>query len=201
MRKLLLAGTWLAAIALVWAAPAHAQKGRTMAVLVPGAGGPVPQDFLMRNRGRFTAAGIETEVATSVGQAASIVRARQQSGRKVVVVGMSKGAPTAAAAAASSGAAGLVLVSGIYNRAMAALGSPARLPRTLVVEHRRDECPLTLPEYAQNFVRWAHGKASIRWIDTRGEPVRRPCGPFAAHGFFTKDGPAVSAIIGFIKSR
>jgi hypothetical protein len=95
----------------------------------------------------------------------------------------------------------VVLVSGVYEEAIANLGSPARLPPTLVVHHVADECPLTSPAAARRFVAWSKGKASIRWINTRGVPQGRVCGARHAHGFFQQDGPAVSAILGFIRAR
>lgn len=185
--------------ALLSASPALAQ-GPT-AILIPGAGGPVPGDFLMRNIASFQAAGIQTQVATSAGQAAAAARAIARTGGRAVIVGMSRGAPTAAAAAASGApVAGVVLVSGVYRDAMRALGSPAALPQALVVHHRRDQCPLTTPAAAQAFVAWTGGRASLAWIDTQGQPDGRPCGPFGAHGFFRNDAPAIGAIIGFIRS-
>ena len=48
---------------------------------------------------------------------------------------------------------------------------------------------------------WSGGKASIRWIDINGVSEGRYCGAKAAHGFYQKDGPAISALIGFIKAR
>lgn len=182
------------------AASGAAGQGR-VAVLVPGAAGPVPHDFLMRNRDRIEAAGISTVVAVSAGEAAAAAASARQSGARVVIVGMSKGASAAAQAAASSQAAGVVLVSGIYEEVKAALGSPGSLAPALVVHHREDDCPLTLPEAAQDFVRWSGGRARLQWVSTRGEPHPRRCGPFGAHGFYMQDGPAVSAIVRFVRSR
>jgi len=44
------------------------------------------------------------------------------------------------------------LVSGIYRRAMARLGSSVNLPPTLLVHHPRDTCRFTLPESAREFM-------------------------------------------------
>ena len=180
-------------------APAQAQ---TLAILMPGAGGAVPGDFLMRNQARIEAAGIQTLVTTSSSQAASVSQTELAKGRKVVIVGMSLGATHVASALASGAKVrGAVLVSGVYEQAKANLGSPALLPTTLMIHHSADACRLTTPEIARSFQQWAGGKATIRWINTRGGEDPRPCGPRGAHGFFMQDGPAVSAIINFIKSR
>jgi predicted esterase len=185
---------------------ASAQQGRTVAILMPGAGGGTPGDFLVRNRRRIGGAGIETRLTTSPSEAAEIARAEQQKGRKVVIVGMSLGAQHAGQALALGAPAnGVVFVSGMLNEAASALGSPAKLPATLIVHHRHDVCQYTLPSVATSFQKWSGGKARVVWIDTTGTPPPGPkggpCRPFGAHGFFAKDGPAVSAIVGFIRSR
>jgi hypothetical protein len=119
-----------------------------------------------------------------------------------VIVGMSRGAGDAAAAiAAGARPAGVVLVSGVYARAMAALGTPDKLPTTLVVHHARDICRFTLPGAATEFVAWTRGRATLQWINTEGEPSDNPCNARGAHGFFRKDGPAVAAIVAFVRAR
>jgi len=54
---------------------------------------------------------------------------------------------------------------------------------------------------ASRFVAWTGGKARIQWINTTGQPSNNPCNAQGAHGFFKQDGPAVSAIISFVKSH
>lgn len=173
-----------------------------VAILLPGAGGPVPSDFLIRNQGSFSAAGIETAVATSPGEAVSLTAAQRQRGRSVVLVGMSRGASMAAAALASGApASGVVFVSANLDAVTSRLGAPSTLPPTLVVHHRADACGSTPPEGVGRFTRWAGGRASVQWINTTGTPARNPCGPFGAHGFFTQDAPAVSAVLSFVRSK
>ena len=200
MRDLLYAAS-LAALLLISSDNAFAQSGK-LAVLMPGAGGAVPIDFLVRNEGRIRAAGIDTVITTSPAQAASLVRAAVEKKRKVFLLGMSRGArDVAQAIQAGARPTGVVFVSGGLNAAKGILGSPAALPATLVIHHRRDECDRTRPADAQSFVAWAGGKATLRWIDNKGPPVPNPCGPRGAHGFYLEDGPAVSAILGFIQAR
>ncbi len=181
---------------------AGAATAANVTVLMPGSGGIVPGDFLVRNEARIKGAGIRTIVTTSSSTAAETIAAEAAQGHKVVLVGMSKGTVDAAAAlAAGAKPAGVVFVSGIYSRVMPTLGSPDRLPATLVVHHSNDVCKFTLPSGANEFVVWAHGKARLQWINTTGEPSENPCNARGAHGFFRQDGPAVSAIIAFIRSR
>lgn len=195
----------MALMALLLAAGARAEAAfakTPIAVLVPGAGGAVPIDFLIRNKQRFAAAGIQTVTASSLRGIVSIARDEEIKGRKIVVVAMSRGT-LAAASALASGAkvAGVVFVSGMYSRIKSRLGSPSHLPRTLVVHHRHDACRLTPPSAVGGFVAWAGGRASVRWINTSGTATGRPCGPRDAHAFFMNDRPAVAAIVAFIRAR
>jgi len=173
-----------------------------VAVLMPGSSGIVPGDFLVRNEGRFKGAGIRTIMTTSPSNAAEAVAAEIAQGRKIVMVGMSKGTVDVASALASGARpSGVVFVSGIHARVMATLGSPGVLPATLVVHHSQDICRFTSPSDASRFVAWSGGKARIQWINTTGQPSQNPCNAQGAHGFFKQDGPAVSAVISFVKSH
>ena len=181
------------------ASPAAAAN---VAVLMPGSGGITPGDFLVRNEGRFQGAGIRTIMTTSPSSAAQAIAAETSQGRKIVIVGMSKGSVDVASALASGARpSGAVFVSGIHSTVMATLGSPDRLPATLVVHHSQDGCRRTPPGDASRFVAWSGGKARIQWITTTGAPSSNPCNAAGAHGFFKQDGPAISAIISFIKSH
>ena len=190
------------AVAIAVGVPSAAQAQSRVAILMPGAGGVHPGDFLIRNQAQIESAGIRTIVTTSPAEAASISQAETAKGNKVVLVGMSRGVTHAASALASGAKVnGAVFVSGGYEQAKANLGSPSRLPTTLMIHHAADQCRLTSPESARSFAQWSGGKATIRWIDNTGVAEGRPCGPRGAHGFFQKDGPAVSTIISFVKSR
>lgn len=173
-----------------------------LAILMPGAGGATESDFLVRNKGRIGGSGVSVVVTTSSGQAASVSQSASDQGRKVILVGMSRGSiDVANALAAGARANGVVLVSGAYDKVRSSLGSPSRLPTTLVIHHRNDECHVTPASAVAPFVAWSSGRASTHWIDNQGAPAPNPCGPRGAHGFFMKDGAAVSAINRFISSR
>jgi predicted esterase len=192
----------LSTLAIAWLSQFGPAAAANVAVLMPGSGGGTPGDFLVRNEGRFSAAGIRTMMTTSPSSAAEMIAAETSQGRKVVIVGMSKGAVDVASALASGAKpSGAVFVSGIHSMVMATLGSPARLPPTLVVHHSQDACRRTAPSDASRFVAWSGGKARVQWINTTGEPSSNPCNAQGAHGFFRQDGPAASAIIGFVKSH
>jgi hypothetical protein len=191
----------IAAALLAGSSVAHAQRG-TLAILIPGSGGIQPNDFLIRNEARFAAAGIETKATTSSSEAVSLASAARASGRKAVIVGMSLGGlATASAVAAGAPANGVVFVSSDLNTVSAQIGGAAKLPPTLVVHHRHDGCRRTPPTAVEPFLRWSGGRARVSWIDTTGDNNTDPCRASSAHGFYRNDGPAVSAIIGFIRSR
>ncbi len=181
---------------------AFSQSNKPVAILIPGAGGITPADFLIRNKGRISGSGIEVKVTTSGSRAASIVREMKKKKRTVVIVAMSRGG-LAAASAISSGPRpdGLVLVSTMLRRISGRIGSASHLPATLIIHHRHDQCHLTPPRGVGSFRNWAGGKARVRWIDTEGRGRGRKCGPFGAHGFYRKDGAAISSIVSFIQSR
>ena len=173
-----------------------------VAILMPGAGGAVPSDFLVRNQSRIGGKGVRTVVTTSSSEAASISQQEAASGSKVILVAMSRGAVDAAGAVAGGAKLnGLVIVSGVLREARQTLGSPSLLPRTLLIHNKNDACELTQPQFAQEFAAWSGGRASVRWVNVSGPPVPRECGPFGAHGFHRQDGGAVAAINGFINAR
>jgi hypothetical protein len=175
-------------------------NAQTAAILIPGAGGPVPIDFLMRNRSAFEGAGVETFVVTSPKEAVGLAAKIKVANRRVVMVGMSRGGWMAAGALAMGARVdGVVFVSAGLDQARQRIGSPARLPPALVVHHREDACDKTRPQEVPGFVAWSAGRARVVWIDTQGREAPNPCGPRGAHGFYLQDGPAVRAILSFVR--
>ena len=124
--------------------------------------------------------------------------------RPVTVVATSKG--TLRAAHGIAGGAkpdALVLTAGFLTDGSGSrqnvaniLGSPRLLPRTLVIAHRHDSCRFTLPAGVEPFIRWAGGKASVKWLDG-GMDSGDPCQARGYHGFNGLDGEVVSAAAGF----
>ena len=159
----------LTTLIFAWSVQVGAATAANIAVLMPGSRGIVPGDFLVRNEARIKGAGIRTILTTSSATAAETVAAEAAQGHKVVIVGMSRGTVDAAVAlAAGARPAGVVFVSGVYSLVMATLGTPDKLPATLVIHHSHDGCKLTLPSGATEFVTWTRGKARLQWINTDG---------------------------------
>lgn len=190
--------------------PASGQSARAPAalVLIPGAGGAHPQDFLVMSQPIFRAHGLETQMTTSASQAASLIADYKSKGFRVTLVGMSLGAVTAAQVIAGGTkpdavvfAAGGLLPPGTPNGSvLETLGDPTRLPRTLVLHHRADECFLTPPDAVPGFVRWSRGKARVHWIQGGGG-FGPPCRPNTPHTFNGRTEAAAGAIAAFAKSR
>lgn len=200
----------IAAFLLLWGGAAFAQPARlpVALVLIPGAGGVHPQDFLVISQPIFRAAGLETEMTTSASQAASLVADFKSKGYRVTLVGMSLGAVTAAQAVAGGArpdavvfAAGGLLPPGTPNGSVVeTLGNPASLPRTLVLHHRNDACHLTPPQAVPDFVRWSRGKARTAWI-SGGGGSGPPCRPNSPHTFTGRTEAAAAAIVNFARGR
>jgi hypothetical protein len=81
--------------------------------------------------------------------------------------------------------------SGSSENVVNILGSPAKLPRTLVIEHRHDGCKFTRPAGVEPFVRWTRGKARVVWVDG-GTTFGNPCKAHSHHGFNGLDSRIVS---------
>jgi dienelactone hydrolase len=201
----------VAAICLIaGVTPSVAQSPRqpSALVLIPGAGGAHPSDFLVLSTGLFQSAGLQTEMTTSASQAASLVADFKARGMRVTLVGMSLGAVTAAQALAAGArpdrvvfAAGGLLPPGTPNGSVRdTLGDPALLPPTLVLHHREDACRLTPPEAIPEFIRWTRGRARASWIVGGGGPGF-PCRPNTPHTFTGRERAAAGAIINFARGR
>jgi len=177
---------------------------RPLAILMPGGSGAVKAtDFLVRNRARFEQAGFEIVYASTAGQALKAARRGRKNGQKVFFLGISLGVSRAAAAfAAGAPVDAAVFLSGAYSLARVEIGSPGKLPPTLMVHHRADGCATTTPASAEAFRAWAGGKvARLVWISSTGNDLNWSCGPKGAHGFYENDAEALAAAIAFLKSR
>ena len=173
-------------------------------ILMPGGSGvPKSDGFLIRNRARLERAGFQIAVSSNSGQTLQAAKGARAKGRKVFLIGISLGVSRAAAALkAGAPIDAVVFYSGAYSAAQQELGSPRKLPPTLMVHHRQDKCPVTTPASAEAFKRWAGGRVTqLVWISSSGDTHHWICGPKAAHGFFEKDIKPIAAAIRFLKGR
>lgn len=160
---------------------------------------------LVRTREAYAARGFAVLVPEGNVDVAAAVEAMRKYG-SVTLVGTSRGTQRAARGiAAGARPTRLVLTSGFLSDASgdsdnveAILGSPDRLPPTLVIQHRHDECRRTQPAGVAPFLAWARGRARVEWLDG-GVSEGNPCQPAAHHGFNGLDGRVVSAVAGFAR--
>jgi hypothetical protein len=188
---------------------------RASVILMPGgdgyiAAGPggtigkLKGNQLVRTRNAYLAQGLAVLVVDADVNLARAVDYMAAIKRPVTVVATSKG--TLRAAHGIAGGAkpdALVLTSGFLTdrsgsrqNVLNILGSPRLLPRTLVIAHRHDSCRFTLPAGVEPFIRWAGGKASVKWLEG-GMDSGDPCQARGHHGFNGLDGEVVSAAAGF----
>jgi hypothetical protein len=182
---------------------------RASVILMPGGDGAIRAgeqgeihglmgNQLVRTRHAYAARGLAVlvvDAGTDLGSAVEYMAAIK---RPVTVIGTSMGTIRAAQGIARGARPNaLVLTSGLLspesgsgNNVMSILGSPASLPRTLVIHHRQDGCRLTLPAGVEPFIKWSAGRARAAWV-SGGNDEGNPCEALAHHGFNGLDGQIV----------
>ena len=159
---------------------------------------------LVRTRHAYAARGLAVlvvDASTDLGSAVEYMAAIK---RPVTVIGTSRGTLRAAQGIARGARPdALVLTSGFLSRdsgssenVMAILGSPAALPRTLVIHHSADSCRATLPAGVEPFIKWSAGRARVSWV-SGGKEEGDPCQAAGHHGFNGLDGQIVGLAAGF----
>ena len=188
---------------------------RASVVLMPGGDGQIAAgpggsigrlkgNQLVRTRKAYEAHGLAVLVVDAdVNLKAAVDYMRAIKG-PVTVVGTSRGTLRAAEGiAAGAHPDALVLTSGFLSaesgsgqNVMGILGSPSRLPRTLVIHHRQDGCRVTQPAGVEPFIKWSAGRARVVWVDG-GSDSGNPCQARGHHGFAGLDGKVVGLAAGF----
>ncbi|SRR6266566_6593416 len=188
---------------------------RASVILMPGGSGVIAAgdhgdihglnfNQLVRTRQAYAARGLAVLVVDAGTPLAAAVQYMAAIKRPVTVIATSRG--TIRAAEGIAGGArpdALVLTSGLLSpesgsgqNVMSILGSPAALPRTLVIHHRQDGCKLTLPAGVDPFVKWSAGRARAVWV-SGGTDQGDPCEAGAHHGFNGQDGRVAGIAAGF----
>ena len=153
---------------------------------------------LVRTRHAYAARGLAVMVTDVDTDLAGAVKYMAAIKRPVTVIATSRGTLRAAEGIARGARPdALVLTSGLLSPAsgsgqnvMSIIGSPASLPRTLVIHHRQDSCNLTLPAGVDPFIKWSAGRARVRWV-SGGTSTGPACEAYAYHGFNGLDGQIV----------
>ncbi len=183
-------------------------KPSAVVILMPGGDGVIglsddgsierDGNWIVRTRGSYASAGIASLLLDAGADPAAAVQAMRQVAPKVVLVAMSRGS-TRVPPALSAGPDGVVLTSSMLDHVRQTVGSPAALPPTLVVHHRRDDCRVTHYDMVPPFMDWSAGRARLVWIDG-GTSRGNPCRAQAYHGFIGREGAVVSSIIAFMRN-
>jgi hypothetical protein len=159
---------------------------------------------LVRTRNAYAARGLAVLVADTNTDLSAAVQYMAAIKRPVTVIGTSRGTQRAAEGIARGARPdALVLTSGFLSpesgsssNVMSILGSPSALPRTLIIHHQADACKFTQPAGVDPFIKWAGGRARVRWL-SGGAEQGDPCEAGGHHGFSGLDGQVVGLAAGF----
>ncbi|GLH76701.1 hypothetical protein SSBR45G_16090 [Bradyrhizobium sp. SSBR45G] len=188
---------------------------RASVILLPGGDGAINVgehgdihgllgNQLVRTRNAYAARGLAVMIADYGTDLKAAVDYMAAIKRPVTVIGTSRGTLRAAEGIARGARPdALVLTSGFLSpesgsssNVMSILGSPAALPRTLVIHHTNDGCKFTLPAGVDPFIRWSGGRARVKWL-SGGAEEGDPCQARGHHGFNGLDGQVVGLAAGF----
>ncbi len=182
---------------------------RASVILIPGGDGAIRAgdhgdinglkfNQLVRTRQAYAARGLAVLVVDAGTPLDAAVQYMAAIKRPVTVIGTSRGTLRAAEGIAHGARPdALVLTSGFLSaesgsgqNVMSILGSPASLPRTLVIHHSQDGCRATLPAGVEPFIKWSAGHARVKWV-SGGVNQGDACEARAYHGFNGIDGQIV----------
>jgi hypothetical protein len=113
----------------------------------------------------------------------------------VVVVATSRGSLRVPGALAGKPDA-VVLTAAFLDEVRRQIGAAAKLPRTLVVHHRKDGCKHTPPAGVAPFKSWGGDMVTVEWFEG-GDNEGDPCQAKGYHGFAGQDGKVVARIARF----
>jgi hypothetical protein len=188
---------------------------RASVILMPGGNGAIAAgdhgeinalkfNQLVRTRKAYAARGLAVLVVDAGTPLDAAVQYMAAIKRPVTIIGTSRGTLRAAEGIARGARPdALVLTSGFLSaesgsgqNVMSIVGSPASLPRTLVIHHSQDGCKFTLPAGVAPFVKWSAGRARAVWV-SGGINEGDACEARAHHGFNGLDGQIVGIAAGF----
>lgn len=188
---------------------------RASVILLPGGDGAIRAgdhgdihgllgNQLVRTRNAYAARGLAVLVADATTDLSAAVQYMAAIKRPVTVIATSRGTQRAAEGIARGARPdALVLTSGFLSpesgnatNVMSIIGSPSALPRTLIIHHQADACKFTQPAGVDPFIKWAGGRARVRWL-SGGAEQGDPCEAGGHHGFNGLDGQVVGLAAGF----
>lgn len=169
-----------------------------------GAVGNMHDNLLVRTRFEYAERGLAVLVIDAKVDLKLAVDTMRRIKSPVTVIASDRGTLRAAQAIADGAQPdALVLISGILTEqsgekenVAGILGTPTRLPATLVIEHRQDECEFSQPAGIVPFIKWSEGRASAAWLDG-GHNGGALCGVLSHHGLAGLDARVVDASASF----
>ena len=173
---------------------------RASLVLVPGQGGLSENDPLLRVRGEIAAKGF---AVLSIGKTTNVraaMRQMAQIAKPVYLAAVSQGVSRLGIMMSGGKfkTKGLVLIAGNLNFVRRKVQEQRKLPRTLVIHHRSDDCSKTPPSAVSGFKDWGGDKVTVEWLDG-GSSRGGACGPNSHHGLSGLDAELVDAIANFLR--
>jgi hypothetical protein len=157
-------------------------------------------DTLQRSRNKYVEKGYavlsidqETDIPAAIEYASATAT-------PVFVAAVGSGVPKLAGAITAPGfrANKVVFVSGNLDSVREIVGNPDKLPPTLVIHHRKDECSKTPPKQVDMFQEWGGNKVTVNWMEG-GSNKGFLCGALSYHGMGGLDDEVVNAISSFLE--
>ena len=169
-------------------------------VLLPGDAGLSDRDPLQRAKMKYVGKGFAVLSIDKKTNIRAAVKYASETAKPVYIAAVSSGVRRLGGAIAAPWfrAKKVVLVSGDLDSVREKVGSPDKLPPTLVIHHRLDRCSNTSPKQVDKFQEWGGSKVTVHWM-AGGSNSGDSCGPQSYHGLADLDDEVVNAITSFLE--
>jgi hypothetical protein len=170
-------------------------------VLLPGDAGLSDLDPLQRARMKYVEKGFAVLSISQETVIRAAMKYASETAKPVSIAAVSSGVRRLAGAIATPGfrARKVIFVSGNLDSVREIVGSPDKLPSTLVIHHRKDGCSKTSPKQVDKFQAWGGSKVTVHWMEG-GNDSGDPCGPRSHHGLAGLDDEVVNTITSFLEN-
>ena len=169
-------------------------------ILVPGNAGLSDRDPLQRAKMKYVEKGFAVLSIDKKTNIRAAMKSASETAKPVYIAAVSSGVSRLGGAIAAPWfrAQKVVLVSGDLDSVREKVGSPDKLPPTLVIHHRLDRCSNTLPKQVDKFQEWGGSKVTVHWM-MGGSNSGDSCGPQSYHGLADLDDGVVNTITSFLE--
>ncbi len=169
-------------------------------VLLPGDAGLSDRDPLQRAKMKYVGKGFAVLSIDKKTNIRAALKYASETAKPVYIAAVSSGVGRLAGAIAAPWfrANKVVLVSGNLESVREKVGSPNKLPPTLVIHHRLDRCSNTSPNQVDKFQEWGGSKVTVHWMKG-GSNSGDSCGAQSYHGLADLDDEVVNTITSFLE--